>query len=604
MSPVVPPTRGWKGNKMENWVLVRKGGDFQKLGEKFGISPRLAALIRNRDITEEEMEAYLFPDKKYLHDGAQMKGMKEAVSLLREKIERGARIRIIGDYDIDGVNATYILLKGCSFLGAKVDSDIPDRMTDGYGISRDLIDRALKDGIDTIITCDNGIAAEKEIRYAKEQGMTVIVTDHHEIPYGEQAGEKQYRLPPADVVVDPKREDETYPFSGLCGAGVAYKLLEVLYKATGADRRVLEDLLENVAIATVGDVMELQGENRILTKEGLNRLKHTKNPGLQALFRKKEIEQDRISSYTIGYVIGPCLNAGGRLRTAKKTLELLLAEEEERAGELAEELAELNEERKAMTEAAVREATEKIEAKKERQEKVLVSYLPECHESLAGIVAGRIRERYHRPTYVVTKGKEGLKGSGRSIPAYPMYERLSLCKDLLIRFGGHKGAAGFSLEEDKLKEFENRLENTSGLTQEDLAEKVCIDMELPFSEVTETFVRELSLLEPFGQGNQKPVFGVRNVRVMGARLLGKQKNVLKLMLADQRNTWIDGLCFSGTEVFLKEAEEKYGEQAEEVLFAGQGAMKVDLTFYPQINAYGGRMQPQIVITHFRIRDPE
>ncbi len=589
---------------MENWVLVRKGGDFQKLGEKFGISPRLAALIRNRDITEEEMEAYLFPDKKYLHDGAQMKGMREAVSLLQEKIERGARIRIIGDYDIDGVNATYILLKGCSFLGAKVDSDIPDRMTDGYGISRDLIDRALKDGIDTIITCDNGIAAEKEIRYAKEQGMTVIVTDHHEIPYEEQAGEKQYRLPPADVVVDPKREDETYPFSGLCGAGVAYKLLEVLYKATGADRRVLEDLLENVAIATVGDVMELQGENRILTKEGLNRLKHTKNPGLQALFRKKEIEQDRISSYTIGYVIGPCLNAGGRLRTAKKTLELLLAEEEERAGELAEELAELNEERKAMTEAAVREATERIEAKKERQEKVLVSYLPECHESLAGIVAGRIRERYHRPTYVVTKGKEGLKGSGRSIPAYPMYERLSLCKDLLIRFGGHKGAAGFSLEEDKLKEFENRLENTSGLTQEDLAEKVCIDMELPFSEVTETFVRELSLLEPFGQGNQKPVFGVRNVRVMGARLLGKQKNVLKLMLADQRNTWIDGLCFSGTEVFLKEAEEKYGEQAEEVLFAGQGAMKVDLTFYPQINAYGGRMQPQIVITHFRIRDPE
>lgn len=586
---------------MENWVLVRKGGDFRRLGERFAISPRLASLIRNRDIGEEEMEAYLFPDETHLHDGSLMKGMKEAVAILKEKIEQGKRIRIIGDYDIDGVNATYILMKGCEGAGARADSDIPDRMEDGYGISRNLIDRAIEDGIDTVITCDNGIAAREEIAYAKEKGLTVIVTDHHEVPYEEREGKKEYVLPPADAVVDPGQEGDPYPFPRLCGAAVAYKLLEVLYETMGKDKRALDALLENVAIATVGDVMELRGENRVLTKAGLKRLRNTENKGLLALFREKDIEKEKINAYAIGYVIGPCMNAGGRLRTAKKTLELLLAKEQDEAERLARELASLNEERKAMTEEAVRKATEQIEEEGKETNNVLVAYLPSCHESLAGIVAGRIRERYHRPAYVVTRGKEGLKGSGRSIPAYPMYERLSLCKELLTRFGGHKGAAGFSLEEERLEEFERMLEENSQLSEEDLVEKVLIDMELPFAEVTEAFVEELALMEPFGCGNTKPVFGIRNVQITGGRLLGKQKNVLKLTLKDDRNTRIDGICFSKAEAFLGALEEACGRKGEEALSAAGDRVKVDLVFYPQINVYGNRRTPQAVITHFRLR---
>lgn len=574
---------GVRSEKMERWVMIRKGADFAGIGKKFQISPRLACLIRNRDVVgEEAIGQYLNGTIGDLCDGMLMKDMDKAVEILREKLEEGKRLRVIGDYDIDGVNATYILLEGLKRLGADADYDIPDRMTDGYGLNIHLIQRAYDDGVDTVLTCDNGIAAAEEIAFGKDMGMTVIVTDHHEVPFEEWGGKKQYLLPPADAVVDPKRPDCEYPFPHLCGAAVAYKLMEALWESMGRDSEDLDDLIENVAIATVGDVMDLKGENRIFVKEGLQMLERTRNPGLRSLIECTGLADKTISAYHIGFVLGPCLNASGRLDTAKRALRLLEAKTRKEADQLAWDLKALNDSRKEMTEKAVKEAELMVEASALKEDRVLVIYLPDCHESLAGIVAGRIRERYYKPAFVLTNASEGLKGSGRSIEAYSMYEELSRCKDLLMRFGGHRQAAGLSMKRENLESFRKMINDYCTLTPKDLTEKVVIDMEMPFSCVTEGLIRELALLEPFGKGNTKPVFAARNVRLMDMRVMGRKKNVLKMRAVDANGNTVEAVYFGDVENL-----------------SGRKDTLLSITYYPTLNEYMGQATPQIVITHYQ-----
>lgn len=586
---------------MERWVLLRKGADFEAIGEKYQISPRLACLIRNRDVIgEEAVDRYLNGTISDLYDGMLMKDMDKAIDILKEKILEDKKIRVIGDYDIDGVNATYILLEGLERLGADVDSDIPDRISDGYGLNRHLVERAYEAGVDTLITCDNGITAADEIAYGKEKGMTVIVTDHHEVPFDEQDGEKRYRIPPADAVMDPKQPDCLYPFKGLCGAAVAYKLMEALWESMGKDSADLDDLIENVAIATIGDVMDLEDENRIFVKEGLQMLRRTKNPGLKALIECTGIDKDSLNSYHIGFVLGPCINASGRLDTAKRALELLRAGTQREADILAGDLKALNDSRKDMTEEAVKQAEEQVGTTIISKDKVLVVYLPDCHESLAGIVAGRIRENYYKPVFVLTDAEEGVKGSGRSIDGYHMYEELNKCKELLTKFGGHRLAAGLSLPKENVGKFREMLNKNCTLTEEEMKEKVTIDMEMPFGCVTEGLVKELELLEPFGKGNTKPVFAARGVTLLGARILGKNRNVLKLQVQDVNGCRIEAMLFHHADDFLGRLEEQYGKTEVEALLKGRGRqIRISMTYYPDINEYMGKKTPQIVVTHYR-----
>ena len=586
---------------MENWVLLRKGADFQHISEKFHISPRVASLIRNRDVIgDDAIEKYLNGTIADLYDGMLMKDMDKAVAVLGEKIKENVKIRIIGDYDIDGIQSTYILLEGFRMLGADVDSDIPDRMKDGYGLNRNLIDRALEADVDTIITCDNGIAAAEEIAYAKSMGMTIVVTDHHEVPYTEIGAGRRYILPEADAVVDPKQEDCTYPFKGLCGAAVAYKLVEALMEAMGKDAEDADYLMENVAIATIGDVMDLVDENRIFVKQGLDMLKRTENLGLKALMGCTGVNVDKLSPYHIGFVIGPCMNASGRLDTAKRALELLEAKKVAEADLLAGDLKALNDSRKDMTAQAVEEAFIQVENSELKDADVLVVYLPECHESLAGIVAGRIREKYYRPVFVLTKGAEGLKGSGRSIETWHMYEGLNRVKHLLSKFGGHKMAAGLSMPEENLEQFRKEINEKSGITPEDLNEKIAIDMQLPFECVNEKFIGELAVLEPFGKGNARPVFAERQVQVESARILGKNKNVLKLQVKDLHGTRMDAMYFGDVNTFVEYVREKFGDIACECLLRGHGhGIVMAFTYYPDINEYQGVRTPQIVIQNYK-----
>ena len=586
---------------MENWVLLRKGADFQHISEKFHISPRVASLIRNRDVIgDDAIEKYLNGTIADLYDGMLMKDMDKAVAVLGEKIKENAKIRIIGDYDIDGIQSTYILLEGFRMLGADVDSDIPDRMKDGYGLNRNLIDRALEADVDTIVTCDNGIAAAEEIAYAKSMGMTIVVTDHHEVPYTEIGAGRRYILPEADAVVDPKQEDCTYPFKGLCGAAVAYKLVEALMEAMGKDAEDADYLMENVAIATIGDVMDLVDENRIFVKQGLDMLKRTENLGLKALMECTGVNVDKLSPYHIGFVIGPCMNASGRLDTAKRALELLEAKKVAEADLLAGDLKALNDSRKDMTAQAVEEAFIQVENSELKDADVLVVYLPECHESLAGIVAGRIREKYYRPVFVLTKGAEGLKGSGRSIETWHMYEGLNRVNHLLSKFGGHKMAAGLSMPEENLEQFRKEINEKSGITPEDLNEKIAIDMQLPFECVNEKFIGELAVLEPFGKGNARPVFAERQVQVESARILGKNKNVLKLQVKDLHGTRMDAMYFGDVNTFVEYVREKFGDIACECLLRGHGhGIVMAFTYYPDINEYQGVRTPQIVIQNYK-----
>lgn len=574
---------------MEKWFVTMKKADFNGIAEKYQISPIIARLMRNRDVIgDEAIDFYLNGTVEDLYDGLLMKDMDRAVDILKEKIEEGKKIRVIGDYDIDGVNATYILQQGLAGLGADVDTDIPDRIKDGYGLNQMLIDRALEDDVDTIITCDNGIAAMNEIAYGKENGMTIVVTDHHEVPYLEENGEKKYLLPPADAVVDPHRADCEYPFKGLCGAAVAYKLVEVLYRVSGKSEQEVEHLqerlMENVAIATIGDVMDLVGENRVFVKKGLELLKTTKNEGLHALMQCTGVDTANLNTYHIGFVIGPCINAGGRLDTAKRALELLNASNRREAVTLAADLKELNDSRKEMTEEGVEEAVQQIESSSWKDDQVLVVYLPECHESIAGIIAGRIKERYYRPTFVLTKGETGVKGSGRSIEAYDMFAEMSRCRELFTKFGGHKLAAGLSLEEEKIEVFRKRINELADLTEEDLQMKVSIDMRLPFPYINEELIHELKILEPFGKGNGKPLFAESKLRVIQPRIFGKNRNVLKCRLEDQQGNQMEAVYFGEVEDCLRQMEKK---------------QIMSFTYYPSINEYMGRRTIQLTIVNYQ-----
>ena len=574
---------------MEKWFVAMKKADFNGIAEKYQISPIIARLMRNRDVIgDEAIDFYLNGTVEDLYDGLLMKDMDRAVDILKEKIEEGKKIRVIGDYDIDGVNATYILQQGLAGLGADVDTDIPDRIKDGYGLNQMLIDRALEDDVDTIVTCDNGIAAMSEIAYGKENGMTIVVTDHHEVPYLEENGKKKYLLPPADAVVDPHRADCEYPFKGLCGAAVAYKLVEVLYRVSGKSEQEVEhlqeSLMENVAIATIGDVMDLVGENRVFVKKGLELLKTTKNEGLHALMQCTGVDTANLNTYHIGFVIGPCINAGGRLDTAKRALELLNASNRREAVTLAADLKELNDSRKEMTEEGVEEAVRQIESSSWKDDQVLVVYLPECHESIAGIIAGRIKERYYRPTFVLTKGETGVKGSGRSIEAYDMFAEMSRCRELFTKFGGHKLAAGLSLEEEKVEVFRKRINELADLTEEDLQMKVSIDMRLPFPYINEELIHELKILEPFGKGNGKPLFAESKLRVIQPRIFGKNRNVLKCRLEDQQGNQMEAVYFGEVEDCLRQMEKK---------------QIMSFTYYPSINEYMGRRTIQLTIVNYQ-----
>ncbi len=569
---------------MERWVVAAKRADFTAIGKEFGIDPVIARLIRNRDIQDkEEIRRYLHGTVEELASPHLMKDVDEAVEILRNKIKEKKQIRIIGDYDIDGVVSTFILLKGLKRVGAYADTYIPDRVSDGYGIHEHLIEKALADGIDVIVTCDNGIAAYNEIAMAKEKGMTVIVTDHHEIPYKETENGRELIFPPADIIVNPKQPDCRYPEKILCGAVVALKLVTALYEACGIPERELEDFIELGAIATVGDVMDLQGENRILVKEGLKRLSHTSNKGLRELIRANGLEDGEITAYHVGFVLGPCINASGRLDTAARSLKLLCAETEEEAAKLAGDLTALNQSRKALTEEGKEEAIRIVEETEIGQDRVLVIFLPDCHESLAGIIAGRIREKYNKPVFILTKGETMVKGSGRSIESYSMFDELVKCDDLMEQYGGHPMAAGLSIKEENVEEFRKRLNENCTLTEKDLRPKILIDVPMPVSYINRELVEEISLLEPFGKGNTRPLFAQKGLRVLSSRILGKNRNVAKLQLSDHTGCVIDAVYFG---------------EADEFINAVKGSNSISVTYYPEINRYQGRENLQIVIHNY------
>lgn len=569
---------------MEKWMVYNKKADFQKIGSEFGIDPVIARLIRNRDIQDmKEIHSYLYGTLAEIPSPWKMKDMERAVQILQKKITQKKKIRIIGDYDIDGVTATCILLKGLKRLNANVDTYIPDRVKDGYGMHEQLIDKALEDGIDTILTCDNGIAAAAEIEYAKKEGLTVIVTDHHDIPFRDTEDGRIWIIPKADAVVNPKQNDCLYPNKNICGTVVAWKLIWALYERLEIDSDEIWDFLELAAIATVGDVMDLQGENRIIVKEGLKKLSSTSFEGLKALICVNNLEGAEITAYHVGFVIGPCINASGRLDTAARSLELLLADNMEDAMKLADDLYDLNQSRKAMTEQGKEQAIQSIEENNLGKDRVLVVYLPDCHESLAGIIAGRIREAYNKPVFVLTKGVDGVKGSGRSIEAYSMYEELVKCSDLLTQFGGHPMAAGLSMEEKNVELFRRRLNDNCTLTEQDLIPKIMIDVSMPISYLSKKLTEQLKVLEPFGKGNSKPLFAQKNLRAVGIRVLGRNRNVAKMLLIDENGIKMDAVYF--------------GEAQEFVDFV-QAHDTISVTYYPEINVFQGRENLQVVIKNY------
>lgn len=564
-------------------MLQTKKADFNEIASRYHISPITARIIRNRDVVgEEAIERYLGGTLKDLYSPHLFKDMDKAVEILWEKIAQGRKVRIVGDYDIDGVCSTYLLYKGLMRAGAVVDYEIPDRVKDGYGINESIILQADKDGVDTVLTCDNGISAISQISLAKDLGMTVIITDHHEIMVS--GGEEI--LPPADAVVNPKQKDCRYPYPEICGGLVAYKLVQALYERIGIPMEEWEELLEFAAIATVGDVMKLQDENRIVVKYGLRQIRKTKSLGLQKLIEKNNLDAESITAYHIGFVIGPCLNAGGRLLTAKLALSLLLCEDSERADEMAQELKELNDLRKDMTKQGLDLAVEQVE-EHYLLDKVLVVYLSDCHESLAGIIAGRLRERYQKPSFVLTKGEEGVKGSGRSIESYHMFEALVEVKDLLEKFGGHPMAAGLSLKEEQVDEFRKALNQNAKLTEEDFVQRVWIDVAMPLEYVKEPLILELEQLEPFGQGNEKPQFAQKDLHIRSARVLGKNRNVVKLSLVSPQGTAMDSLWFGDGDSFLDELGDK---------------KILDVVYYPTVNEYNGNRNLQIIIKNYKIHD--
>ena len=584
-------------------MLQTKRADFNAIAARFHISPVTARIIRNRDVEgEKAIDRYLNGTLDQLYDPHLMKDMDKAAALILEKIRAGVRIRIVGDYDIDGVCSTYLLYRGLTRCGAAVDYQIPERIRDGYGINESIIRKAKEDGIDTIVTCDNGIAALEQVRLAKELGMTVIVTDHHEVVRDEDGSQV---LPEADAVVNPHRDDCTYPFAGICGGVVAYKLVQVLYEKNGIPEQEWKDMLEFAAIATVGDVMKLQDENRIIVRWGLKQIPHTASAGLRALVEACGLDIYDLTAYHIGFVIGPCLNASGRLKTAKLALELLLCEESNvsgsmsgllekrpgsemqcssRAEEMAVELKLLNEERKDMTQAGMEQAFEQVDAEL-ADDDVLVVYLPDCHESLAGIIAGRVREIYNKPSFVLTRGEDCVKGSGRSIESYHMYQALCGVQDLLLKFGGHPMAAGFSLKEENIDEFRRRLNEQSALTKEDFIPKIWIDVAMPLEYISEALVNELKGLEPFGQGNEKPQFAQKNLRIRSVRAIGRNNNAVRMTVVTEQGRPMEAMVFTVADQFVEEAKQ---------------SRSIDVIYYPDINEYNGNRTLQIVVRAYKL----
>lgn len=564
------------------WMLQTKKADFNALARRFKISPVTARIIRNRDVVgESEIQRYLYGNLDDLYDPHLLKDMDRAVGILKGKIENGLRIRIVGDYDIDGICSTYLLYQGLGRCGAKADYQIPERIRDGYGINESIIQRAYDDGIDTIITCDNGIAAMDQIRMAKDMGMTVIITDHHEVPFDENGKELP---PPADAVVNPKQSACFYPFKGICGGVVAYKLVQALYEAYGVPAEDWEGMLEFAAIATVGDVMRLQDENRILVRQGLKKISETKSLGLKKLVEACGLDIRELTAYHIGFVIGPCLNASGRLQTAKLALELLLCQDEQKAVSMAEELRILNEERKAMTQRGVDEALKQVE-EQYGNDSVLVIFLPDCHESVAGIIAGRVREAWNRPTFVLARGEGCVKGSGRSIEAYNMYREMCRVQELFLKFGGHPMAAGFSIEECHVEELRRRLNEQASLKPEDFIPKVWIDVAMPLEYISSGLVEELKLLEPFGQGNEKPQFAQKGLHIRSVRVLGRNRNAVKLSLVTESGLAMDGMLFTEGDRFVEELGIK---------------KTMDVVYYPDVNEYNGKRTLQIVIRGYKL----
>lgn len=586
---------------MEKWIEIRKGGNFMEMAKKYGIDPLIARIIRNRDIIDEkEITEYLYGGKEALHNPHLLKDVDKAAEIIAEGIAEKKAMRIIGDYDIDGVNATYILLDGIRRCGGNVDAAIPDRMKDGYGINEHLIEQALSDGKELLITCDNGIAAINEINFAKEKGMTVVVTDHHEIPYRNTEQGKEFLRSKADAIVNPKQADCPYPCKGICGAVVAWKLVQVLYERMDIPVEEADIFIENAGFATVGDVMDLTGENRILVKLGLKALEHTKNPGMKALIAKNKLSDKPLSAYHIGFVLGPCINASGRLDTAKRSLELLLERDEVKASALAGELVELNESRKYMTQQETQKALEQIEKEGREKDKVLVVYLPECHESLAGIIAGRIREAYQRPVFVLTRGEEGVKGSGRSIEAYSMFDKMTEVAELFTKYGGHPMAAGLSMREEDIDTLREQLNQKAELSEEDMAEVVRLDAVLPMSYFTVDTIRQLSVLEPCGKSNTKPVFADRNIKVTRAGIVGVNRNVLKLHLLDSKGNPVAGVYFGEVEKFLTFLSEKFGsEEVDAAMHGKENSIQFAVVYEPAVDTYSGRESVQAIIRRFR-----
>lgn len=588
---------------MAQWFISAKKADFNKIAEKYNIDPVLARIIRNRDVVEEEeIRKYLKGGRQDLYAPELLKDMDKAVALLSRKIKEGGRIRVIGDYDADGICSSYILLRGIVACGGNVDTVIPHRIKDGYGLNDSLIEEAHSDGIDTIITCDNGIAAAPQVAYAKALGMRVIVTDHHEIPYEEEAGKRVYILPEADAVVNPKQEGCVYPYKNICGGVVAYKVVQSLFSFLHPENEteIVEEFLEIAAFATVCDVMELKDENRIIVKCGLQNMQHTRNQGLKALIEVCGLEGKMLSAYHIGFVLGPCINATGRLDTAQRALYLLNSRSRSEAVQIAAELKDLNDSRKEMTLKGTGEAMECIEKNGWKEDKVLVVYLPECHESLAGIIAGRLREQYGRPVFVLTRGEDGVKGSGRSIEGYHMYEEMTACKEYFTKYGGHKMAAGLSMEEENVESFRRKINEACRLTEEDCEEKVHIDAAMPFSYLTKELIGELELLEPFGVGNGKPVFAQKNVHIINARVMGKNQNVGKYRIHDEEGGSYEMVYFGDLERFHEFLAVQAGKgNVMRMLEGGTVDITISMTYYPSINSYAGRESIQIVLQNYR-----
>lgn len=566
------------------WMVYAKKADFKQIASEYGIDQVLARIIRNRDICgSKDIDMYLNGNLNDIHNPHSMKNADKFVDIITKKIEEHKPVRIIGDYDIDGICSIYILFCGLKAAGADVDYVVPHRINDGYGINEHLIDNAINEGIDTIVTCDNGIAAYNQVRYAKDNGITMIVTDHHDVPFEIKDDKKVYIVPPADAVINPKQADCDYPFKLLCGAGVAYKLISLLYDRLGLDKKELEDYIEFMAIATVGDIVDLIDENRIVVKYGLKHIAHTKNTGLRALIEECQLDINNISSYHIGFVIGPCLNASGRLDTARQAIELMLCKDNEKAHNMAKELIALNNERKSMTEQETQKAIELVENTGLLKDRVLVIYLKDCHESIAGIIAGRIKERYYRPTFVITNAEDGAKGSGRSIEGYNMYEEINKCKNVLTKYGGHPMAAGLSLAISDIDIFRKMLNDNAILTDEDLIPKMWIDVPMPVSYANIRLVNQLKLLEPFGKGNEKPVFADRNLYVKTASVIGRNKNVLRCQLETEDGTYVPAVQFGINNI-------------DDIPRAG---MRISIIYYPDINTFNGIMSLQIIIKEWK-----